>query len=68
VAANVCENFGLESKLADGLAIGTRLLRCGGRSKLDVLDAECIERLRDGDFGLCVEECVCELLALCVVD
>lgn len=66
VAANVCENFGLESKLADGLAVSARLLRCGGRSELDVLDTECIKSLCDGDFGLGVEESIGKLLTLCM--
>ena len=42
------------------------LLRRGGARELDVLDAERIERLGDGNLGLGVEEGVGELLALCV--
>jgi hypothetical protein len=65
MASNVCENLGLESELADGLAISAGLLRCSGRGELDILDTECIESLRDGDLGLRIEESIGELLALC---
>lgn len=64
MAADVGENFALETELADRLAIGSGRLGRGRGRELDVLDAERVEGLGDGDFGLGVKECVCELLAL----
>ena len=43
VAANVCQDLGLESEVADLLAVIIRLLGGGGGGELDVVDAECIE-------------------------
>jgi hypothetical protein len=40
------------------------LLRGGGRSELDVVDAEVVESLGNLDLGLGIEEGVRELLAL----
>lgn len=65
MAADVRQDLSLETKLANGLAIGARLLRGGGGSEFDVLHAKRIERLGDGDFGLGVKESVGELLSLC---
>lgn len=64
VATDVGEDLGLETELADGLAILSRLLRGGGGGKLDVVDAEVVESLGNLDLGLDIEEGVCELLAL----
>ena len=61
---NMCEDFGLQAELADGFAVEPRLLRGRGRRELDVLDTEGIQRLRDSDLGLGVEEGVRKLLAL----
>lgn len=65
MATDVRQDFSLETKLADSLAIGARLLGGGGGSEFDVLHAKRIERLGDGDFGLGVKESVGELLSLC---
>lgn len=64
VAANVGEDLGLESELADCLAVDTRLLRGGGGGELDVLYTKSIERFGDGDLCLGVEEGIRELFAL----
>lgn len=64
VATDVGQDLGLEAELADGLAIPSRLLRGGGRSKLDVVDTEVVEGLGNLDLGLRVEEGVRELLTL----
>jgi hypothetical protein len=60
----VSENLGLESEVADGLAVETRLLTGSGRGKFDVVDAEIVQSLGDANLGLGVEEGVGELLAL----
>jgi hypothetical protein len=64
VAADVGEDLGLESELADGLAVCAGLLRGGGGGEFNVLDPEGIEGLGDRDFSLGVEEGVGKLLAL----
>lgn len=64
MAADMSENLGAESELANGLAIKTRLFRCGGRCQLNVLDTKGIQSLRDGDLGLGVKESICELFPL----
>lgn len=44
VASDVSENLGaLETELADGLAVGTRLGRGSGRGELDVFNTEFVE-------------------------
>ncbi len=63
MAADVGEDLGLQAELADGLAVEPRLLRGRGGRELDVLDTESIQRLRDGDLGLGVEEGVRKLFA-----
>jgi S1-C subfamily serine protease len=64
VAADVCQDLGLEAKLADGFAVPARLLGRGRRGQFDVVDAELIEGLGDLDLGLGVEVGVGELFAL----
>jgi hypothetical protein len=64
VAADVGEDLGLESELADGLAVCAGLLRGGGGGEFNVLDPKGIEGLGDRDFSLGVEEGVGKLLAL----
>jgi hypothetical protein len=64
VAADVGEDLGLETELADLLAVRARLLGCGGGRELDVLDTERVERLGNRDLRLGVEERVRELLTL----
>lgn len=64
MAANVGEDFGLETELAYGFAVDARLFGGGGRGKLDVLYAKGIECLCDGDLRLGVEEGISELFAL----
>ena len=61
---NMCEDFGLQAELADGLAVETRLLTGSRRGELDVVDAEIVQSLGDANLGLGVEEGVGELLAL----
>jgi hypothetical protein len=65
VAADVCQDLGLQAELADGFAVPARLLGRGRRSQLNVVDAEFIEGLGNLDLGLGVEVGVGELLALC---
>ena len=64
MAANMGEDLGAESELADGLAIKTRLLRCSGRCQLNVFDTKGIQCLGNSDLGLGVEESVCKLFSL----
>lgn len=64
VAANVSEDLGLETKLADGLAVDARLFGGGGGSEFDVFYTKGVECLCDGDLCLCIEEGIGELLAL----
>lgn len=40
VTPDVCQNFGVETKLAYSLAVKTRLFRRRGRSQFDVLDTK----------------------------
>lgn len=64
MASDVREDLGLESELANGLAVCTRLLGGSRGGELDVLHTESIESLGDSDLSLSVEECVCKLLSL----
>lgn len=64
MAPDMGEDLGAETKLADGLAIKTGLLRCSGRCQLNVFDTKGIQCLGDSDLGLGVEESVCELFPL----
>lgn len=65
MAANVGEDLGLQTKLADRLAVCARLFRGRRRGELDVLHTKGIEGLGDCDFGLGIEEGVGKLLSLC---
>ena len=62
MATDVGEDLGLETELADSLAVRTRLFAGGRRRELDVLDTERIKSFGDGDLGLGVKESVGELL------
>lgn len=64
MAADVCEDFGLQTKLADGLTVEPRLLGGGGGGKFDVFDTEGIKSLGDSNFGLGIEKGVSELFSL----
>lgn len=64
VASDVSENLGLKTELADGLAIGPRLLRCCGGGQLDVVNTKVIKGLGNLDLGLGVEEGRSKLLSL----
>ena len=64
VAAHVGQDFGLETELADGLAVLSRLLGSGRRCEFDVVDAEVIQSLGNLDLGFGVEKGVGKLLAL----
>lgn len=64
VAADVGEDLGLETELADGLAVLSRCFRGSRRSKFNIVDSELVESLGNLDLGLDVEEGVRELLAL----
>ena len=64
MAAHVGQDLGLETELADGLAVLSRLLGSGRRCEFDVVDAKVIQSLGDLDLGFGVEEGVGELLAL----
>jgi hypothetical protein len=61
---DVCQDLSFKSKLADSLAIKTRLLRSSGGSEFDVLHAKRIKRLGNSDFGLSIKEGIGELFAL----
>jgi hypothetical protein len=61
----VGKDLGLETKLADRLAVCARLFRGRRRGELDVLYTKGIEGLGDCDFGLGVEEGIGKLLSLC---
>ena len=58
------EDLGLETEVADGLAVEAGLLTGSGRGEFDVVDAEVVQGLGDANLGLGVEEGVGELLAL----
>ena len=64
VTSHVSEDLGLETEVADGLAVEAGLLTRSGRGELDVVNAEIVQSLGDSDLGLSVEEGVGELLAL----
>lgn len=64
VASDVSENLGLKTELADGLAIGPRLLRCCGGGQLDVVDTKVVQSLGNLDLGLGVKEGRGKLLSL----
>ena len=64
---NVRQDLGLQTKLANGFAVGSGLFGRSGRSELDVFHTKGIEGLGDFDFGSGVEEGVGELFALCWV-
>lgn len=63
VAADVSENLGLETELADSFTVPSRLFAGGGRRHLNVVDTKLIQRFRDFDLGLEVEVGIGELLA-----
>jgi hypothetical protein len=60
----VGENFCPQSKLADSLAIESRLLGCRWGSELNILNAKRIKRFGDCNFSLGVKKGVCELFSL----
>ena len=64
VAANVGQDLSLETQLADGLAVKTRLLRGTRRGELDAVDTKLIQSLGDLDLGLGVKVGIGKLLAL----
>lgn len=64
MASDMGEDLRLQAELANGFAVGTRLLRGYGGCELDVLHTERIERLGNGDFSLGVEKSVGELFTL----
>lgn len=64
VTPDVGQDLGLETKLADGLAVQTRLLARARAGKLNAVNTELIQSLGNPDLGLGVEVCVGELLAL----
>ena len=64
MTTDVGEDLGTETKLADGLAVETRLFRSSGGGELDVLDTEGIESVSNSDLSLGVEESIGELFAL----
>ena len=64
VTSHVCEDLGLQSELADSLAVQSRLLRSGRRCEFDVVDTKLVEELGDLDLGLGVEEGIGKLLTL----
>lgn len=47
IASNVSQDLGLETELADGLAVLAGGLRCSWRGQLDVVRSEFIESLCD---------------------
>jgi hypothetical protein len=64
VAADVSQDLGLETELADGLAVETRLLRGTRRGELDAVNTELVQSLGDLDLGLGVKVGIGKLLAL----
>jgi len=64
VTSDVRENLGLQSQLADGLAVLAALLTRTRASELDAVDTESIKLLGDRNLGLGVEVGIGELLAL----
>lgn len=64
VAADVSQDLGLKTELADGLTIKTRLLRGTRRSELDAVNTKLIQSLSDLDLGLGVKVGIGKLLAL----
>jgi hypothetical protein len=65
MATDVGENFGIQTELADGFAVPPRLLGSRWRREFQILDAELVEGLGDGDLCLRVKEGIGELLPLC---
>jgi hypothetical protein len=65
MATDVGENFGIQTELADGFAVPPRLLGSRRRREFQILDAELVEGLGDGDLCLRVKEGIGELLPLC---
>ncbi len=65
MTTDVGQDFGLQTKLADGLAVPSRLFRSCRRRELYILDAEFVEGFSNGDLGLGVKECIGKLLPLC---
>jgi hypothetical protein len=64
MAADVSQDLGLETELADGLAVETRLLRGTRRGELDAVNTKLVESLGDLDLGLGVKVGIGKLLAL----
>ena len=67
MTSNVSEDFGFESKFADGLAVGTGLFRGGWGGKFDVFHTEFIKSSSDFDFFGRIKECVCKLFSFSLV-
>lgn len=64
VASDVSQDLGLQSELADSLAIQARLLGSTRASEFDAINTEFVQSPRDLDLGLGVEIGIGELLAL----
>ena len=67
MTTDVGEDFGLQTKLANGLAVPSRLLGSCWRRELQILDAKFVEGFSDGDLGLGVKEGIGKLFPLCGV-
>lgn len=61
VASDVSQDLGLETELADGFTVCSRLLGCGGRGEFNVLYAKVGEGLCDSDLCFRVKKGVGEL-------
>jgi hypothetical protein len=68
MAANMSEDLGLETKLADSFTVEAGLLGGSRGSQLNVIDTESIESLGDCNLGLGIKECVGELLSLYMIE
>lgn len=63
IAPDVCEDLGLEAKVADGLAVLVRLLRRDGTRQFQIVASKIAKHRCNLDLVLSGEEGVCELLA-----
>lgn len=64
MTSHMREDLGLQSELADGLAVESALLTGARASELDAVNAKGIKLLGDGNLGLGIKVCIGKLLSL----
>jgi hypothetical protein len=64
MAPNMCEHLSLQSELANGFTIPTRLLGGSRRGEFQIFNAEGVESLSNGNLSFGIKKSIRELLSL----